>query len=166
MSRWKPAAPKASAYVTAEGLTRLREEYEQLWRGRRPEVVRALAAAAAEGDRSENAEYQYRKKELREIDRRVRYLQRRLAELRVPPSPKDRSRVYFGATVLVEYASGEQRELRLVGPDEVDASAGRISIDAPLARALIGLSEGDAREVALPDGSQEVTVLRLCYKER
>lgn len=165
MGRWRPPSEKSSALITAAGLEWLRAEYDHLWRERRPEVVRALAAAAAEGDRSENAEYQYRKKELREIDRRVRYLQRRLAELRVPPPPADRTRVYFGAVVCVEDEEGNERTVQIVGPDEVDASRGRISVDAPLARALIGLRAGEAREATLPGGAQEIAVVSVSYSD-
>ena len=126
----------------------MKAEFEHLWRSRRPEVVRALAAAAAEGDRSENAEYQYRKKELREIDRRLQYLTGRLEVLQVAAqAPADPSRVYFGAWV---------------GADEVDTPRRWISIDAPLARALLGKRVGDVVTVMLPAGRQvlEITALR------
>jgi transcription elongation factor GreB len=126
--------------------------------------VRALAAAAAEGDRSENAEYIYRKKELREIDRRVRYLQKRLPELKVVDQlPADRSKVFFGARVEIEDADGGRKTYRIVGPDEANAAAGDISIDSPLARALLKREEGDEFEAHLPGGEQALTLVSVRY---
>jgi transcription elongation factor GreB len=155
---------RASPYITPEGYARLKAEYEQLWSVRRPEVVRALAAAAAEGDRSENAEYQYRKKELREIDRRVRYLQRRIPELKVADrKPADPGKVYFGALVCVADAAGEGKTWRIVGPDETDAAQGCISVDSPLARALLGRKEGESLQVRLPGGEAEYEVVEVRY---
>lgn len=164
MSRWRPPVQASSHYITAEGHVRLKAEYEELWTRRRPEVVRALAAAAAEGDRSENAEYQYRKKELREIDRRVGYLQRRIPQLQVVDRPPgDPARVYFGATVCLADEQGDERSYRIVGPDETDAAQGRISIDAPLARALLGKTEGDRLRVALPQGEALYELVEIRY---
>ncbi|WP_029890272.1 transcription elongation factor GreB [Polycyclovorans algicola] len=164
MSRWRPAAPQSSAYVTAEGQARLKAEFEHLWRERRPEVVRALAAAAAEGDRSENAEYIYRKKELREIDRRLQYLTTRLENLKVvDTAPSDLHRVYFGAWVTVQEPDGQSKTWRLVGADEIDAPRGWISIDAPLARGLLGRRVGETVEVKLPAGSRELVILAVQY---
>ena len=118
MSRWRPPAPQSTAIITAEGHARLKAELDELWRVRRPEVVRALAAAAAEGDRSENAEYTYRKKQLGEIDRRVRYLGKRLESLRVVDArPTDPSAVFFGAWLRIEDEDGSESEYRIVGPD-------------------------------------------------
>jgi transcription elongation factor GreB len=163
MSRYRPPAPPSSAYVTAAGYARLRAEYDVLWRERRPEVVRALTAAAAEGDRSENAEYIYRKKELREIDRRVGYLQRRLAQLTVVDRPPaDPGRVYFGARVELDDGQTVQR-YRIVGPDEIDAARGDISIDSPLARALLKRAVGEALLAHLPGGEVEVEILAIRY---
>lgn len=157
----------SSPYITAEGLEKLRAEYEQLWRGRRPEVVRALAAAAAEGDRSENAEYQYRKKELREIDRRVRYLQKRLPLLKVAGGrPGDVERIFFGAWVEIEAEDSEAiRCYRIVGPDETDAAQGRISVDAPLARALLGARSRDWVSAQLPQGEVEYRIRSIRYAD-
>lgn len=164
MSRWRPPSEKSSLYITPEGYARLRAEYEELWSRRRPEVVKALAAAAAEGDRSENAEYQYRKKELREIDRRVRYLQVRLPDLKVVERvPDQTSRVFFGARVEVADEHGESRHYRIVGPDEVGAATGDISVDSPLARALLGKAEGDVFKVLLPGGESEIEVVAVSY---
>ena len=160
-----PSAPR-SAYITREGYEHLRAEYDELWSVRRPEVVRALSAAAAEGDRSENAEYIYRKKELREIDRRVRYLQQRLPALKVvDQAPDDRSRIFFGARVKVEDASGAIRAYRIVGPDEADAGKSSISIDSPLARVLLKRKAGESVDAQLPGGEQELTIISVDYPE-
>lgn len=161
-----PAAPlKSSPYITPEGYATLKAEYDQLWLVRRPEVVRALTAAAAEGDRSENAEYIYRKKELREIDRRVRYLQKRLPELKVVSSrPADASRVFFGATVTVSDESDVEKTYRIVGADETDAARGLISVDSPLARALLKKSEGESVLARLPAGEREFEIRRIHYR--
>ena len=161
-----PAVPtRSSPYITVEGYARLKAEYDQLWNVRRPEVVRALSAAAAEGDRSENAEYIYRKKELREIDRRVRYLQKRLPELKVVSAkPADASRVYFGATVTVIGEDGVEKTYRIVGTDETNAAAGLISVDSPLARALLKKSEGEQAVALLPGGEQTFEILSVNYR--
>ena len=169
MSRWRPPNPDgpASLYITRNGYERLKAEYDHLWRERRPEVVRALTAAAAEGDRSENAEYIYRKKELREIDARVHYLQRRLPDFKVVESrPTDPSRVFFGASVTVaDVASGQEKTYRIVGGDETDFASGAISIDSPLARALMKKGEGDALRVRLPGGEVELEIVSIEYLE-
>ncbi|MET0328488.1 MAG: transcription elongation factor GreB, partial [Luteimonas sp.] len=137
-----------------------------LWRVRRPEVVRALSAAAAEGDRSENAEYTYRKKQLGEIDRRVRYLSKRLESLRVVDvAPSDPDAVFFGAHVeLEDTESGESARYRIVGPDETDAKAGWISIDSPLARAMLKKRVDDEFEVVLPAGPVRFAVVAVEYR--
>ncbi len=165
MSRWRPPAEKSTALITAQGHLRLKAELEELWRHKRPEVVRALAAAAAEGDRSENAEYTYRKKQLGEIDRRVRYLSKRLEALRVVDAPpSDPAAVFFGAVVELENVeSGEVCRYRIVGPDETDAGAGWISIDSPLARALLKKRVDDEFEVDLPSGRQGFAILAVAY---
>jgi len=164
MSRWRPAAAPSTAVITAEGHRRLREELDLLWRVRRPEVVTALAAAAAEGDRSENAEYTYRKKQLGEIDRRLRYLTKRLESLKVVDAmPADTGAVYFGAWILVDDEDGESRRYRIVGPDETDPQRGWISLDSPLARATLGKREGDAFEVQLPAGPARFEIAQIRY---
>ncbi|KFN49014.1 transcription elongation factor GreB [Arenimonas composti] len=164
MSRWRPPPEKSTAIITRAGFERLRAELDDLWRVQRPEVVRALAAAAAEGDRSENAEYTWRKKQLAGIDRRVRYLSKRLPALKVPEgAPADRQAVYFGATVELEDDDGNVHRYRIVGPDETDAKAGWISIDAPLARALLKRREGDEIEVELPAGKASFYILSVSY---
>lgn len=165
MSRWRPPAEKSTALITAEGHARLKAELDELWRQRRPEVVKALAAAAAEGDRSENAEYTYRKKQLGEIDRRVRYLSKRLEALRVvDTTPSDPQAVFFGALVELENVdSGQCHHYRIVGPDETDAQRGWISIDSPLARALLKKRIDDEFSVELPGGSTRFAVIAIDY---
>jgi transcription elongation factor GreB len=165
MGRWRPPAESSTALVTAAGHARLKAELDELWRVRRPEVVRALSAAAAEGDRSENAEYTYRKKQLGEIDRRVRYLARRLEQLRiVDAAPTDPDAIFFGARVEVEdVGNGVRACYRIVGPDETDARRGWISIDSPLARALLRKRVDDEVEVVLPVGPRRYAVLAIDY---
>ncbi|MGI8561872.1 MAG: transcription elongation factor GreB [Luteimonas sp.] len=165
MGRWRPPAPASTALITPQGHARLKAELDDLWRLRRPEVVKALSAAAAEGDRSENAEYTYRKKQLGEIDRRVRYLSKRLTTLRVvDAAPADRDAVFFGADVeLGDVDSGEAVRYRIVGPDETDAGQGWISIDSPLARALLKKRVDDQVAVELPEGRREFVVAAIRY---
>ncbi|RPE81386.1 transcription elongation factor GreB [Vulcaniibacterium tengchongense] len=165
MGRWRPPPEKSTALITREGHDRLKAELDELWRVKRPEVVKALAAAAAEGDRSENAEYTYRKKQLAEIDRRVRYLSKRLPALRVVEgAPSDPEAVFFGATVEVEnLASGDCQRYRIVGPDETDARAGWISIDSPLARAMLKKRLDEEFEVVLPAGPARFAIVDIRY---
>ena len=165
MGRWRPPAAGSTALITREGHDRLKAELDDLWRARRPEVVKALAAAAAEGDRSENAEYTYRKKQLGEIDRRVRYLSKRLETLRVvDAAPSDPEAVFFGAEVTVEnIGNGESAVYRIVGPDETDAKLGWISIDSPLARAMLKKRVDDELQVELPSGPESFVVVDVRY---
>ncbi len=165
MTRWRPPPEKSTALITREGHARLKAELDDLWRVRRPEVVKALAAAAAEGDRSENAEYTYRKKQLGEIDRRVRYLSKRLEALRVVDTvPTDRDAVFFGATIEIEHTITEEiSRYRIVGPDETDAKLGWISIDSPLARAMLKKRIDDEFEVLLPSGLQRFFIIAVEY---
>lgn len=166
MGRWRPPAEHGTALITREGHARLKHELDELWRIRRPEVVKALAAAAAEGDRSENAEYTYRKKQLGEIDRRVRYLSKRLPLLRViETTPSDPQSVFFGAWVEVEKVSdGELARYRIVGPDETDARLGHISIDSPLARAMLKRRVDDEFEAMLPGGMARYAIVQVDYQ--
>jgi transcription elongation factor GreB len=168
VSRWRPPAEGSTAIVTRAGFERLRGELDELWRVRRPEVVRALGEAAAEGDRSENAEYIYRKKQLGEIDRRVRYLSKRLEAFKVVDGPpSDPSAIYFGAWFEIEDAdSGEARRYRIVGPDETDAARGWISIDSPLARAALKKRVDDEFEAMLPTGKAVYVVVAVEYDAR
>lgn len=163
MSRYRPPQPKASAYITPSGYRRLQDELNALWK-RRADVTQALSAAAAEGDRSENAEYIYRKKELREIDRRIRYLQKRLPDLKVVDRPPaDIGRVFFGAWVALEDEDGATQEYRIVGPDEFDPKLGWISMDSPLARALLKRGLDDEVTVETPQGRRSYWVIEIRY---
>jgi transcription elongation factor GreB len=152
MGRYRPPALAKSPYITPQGFQHLESEEQALWIRRR-DVTKALTAAAAEGDRSENAEYIYRKKELREIDRRIRYLQKRLPSLRiVSQPPSNHSQVFFAAWVTLEAENGPEYRYRIVGPDEIDQETGYISIDSPLAKALMKRSLDDQVEVITPNG--------------
>lgn len=154
---------KSSPYVTAQGMTHLNEELEARWQRRR-DVVRALSAAAAEGDRSENAEYIYRKKELRGIDRRIRYLQKRMPDLRViAESPDDGDTVFFAAWIRLEREQGDEVEYRIVGPDEIDQQKGNISLDSPLAKALLGKQVGDEVTIKVLEGRKTYAILAIRY---
>lgn len=165
MSRWRAPSPGSTALITAQGHARLKAELDALWRVQRPEVVRALAAAAAEGDRSENAEYTYRKKQLGEIDRRVRYLSKRIPALKVVDTrPSDPEAVFFGASIELERLSdGEILCYRIVGPDETDAKQGHISIDSPLARALLKKRLDDEIQAELPGGMAHFVIIGVAY---
>ncbi|MGX5175153.1 transcription elongation factor GreB [Aliikangiella sp. IMCC44653] len=154
-----------SNLITEAGATRLRNELADLWKNKRPEVTRAITAAAAEGDRSENAEYIYRKKQLREMDRRIRYLQKRTAEMQVIEHlPTDKSRVFFGAWVTLEDAEGNLISHRLVGSDEFDYQKEYISIDSPLARALLKKQVDDEVTINLPKGQTTYYINKIEYK--
>src|SRR6056297_949082 len=163
MSRWRPPQPRSSPYITARGLERLKAELKQLWVDRR-EVVSALTAAAAEGDRSENAEYIYRKKQLREMDRRIRYLGKRIDEVKpVDDQPSDPDKVFFGARVTVEDADGSENSYRIVGADEIDPDRNWISVDSPPARGLLGKSLDEEAEIATPGGIRYLVVIDIDY---
>lgn len=163
MGRYRPPQPKSSPYITRDGYEALQSEDKSLWLRRR-DVTKALAAAAAEGDRSENAEYIYRKKELREIDRRIRYLQKRMPDLKivdtVPPNP---DQVFFGASVTLEDAVGNGVIYRIVGADEFDPEKGWISVDAPLAKALLKRFVDDEVQVRTPGGMQSYVIIDVSY---
>ncbi|MBM4228794.1 MAG: transcription elongation factor GreB [Gammaproteobacteria bacterium] len=163
MTRWRPPAPKSSPYITPEGYRALEAELRMLDERRR-DTVRHLAAAAAEGDRSENAEYIYRKKELREIDRRLGYLQRRMPTLNIvsrPPPVSDQ--VSFGAWVTLEDEAGGEHCHRIVGADETALSAGFISVDAPLAQALLKRRVDEEITLATPEGTRRYLILEVRY---
>ena len=166
MSRWRPPGEKSTALITRAGHDRLKAELDDLWRVKRPEVVKALAAAAAEGDRSENAEYTYGKRQLREIDRRVRFLRKRLEGMVVVSRPPDdRGRVFFGAWVTVEDDRGTEYEFRIVGPDELDPARRYVSMDSPLARALMGRRADDEVTIEVPGGRKTYVVVRIRYED-
>lgn len=159
-------SPGPSRYITPAGWRRLDDELKYLWKVKRPEVTRAVQEAAAQGDRSENAEYIYGKKQLREIDRRVRFLVKRLEGMTVVDRPPpDRSRIFFGAWVTLENPDGRCERYRLVGPDETGHAEGYISIDAPLARALLKKQVDDEVVVDTPAGRRELVVIAIEYEE-
>ena len=163
MGRYRPPSPPKSPYITREGYERLQQESSEIWKRRR-KVVQALAAAAAEGDRSENAEYIYRKKELREIDRRIRYLQVRMPMLKViREKPANPEQVFFSATVTLEESDGSECCYRIVGPDEFDQHASYISIDSPMARALLKKSLDDEVKVQTPEGLKTYLIVDISY---
>jgi transcription elongation factor GreB len=165
MTRYRKSEPAGSKFATPEGARRLREELDFLWRIERPQVTRAVQEAAAQGDRSENAEYIYGKKQLREIDRRVRFLRKRLEGMVVVARPPDdTSRVYFGAWVKIEDEEGNQTELRIVGPDEIDPARHYVSMDSPLARALMRRARDEEFTVEVPGGSRTWVVTEIRYE--
>jgi transcription elongation factor GreB len=165
MGRYRPPVPRSSPYITQQGYQALQDELKALWK-RRIGVTRALTAAAAEGDRSENAEYIYRKKELREIDRRIRYLQKRLPDLTVvSESPTDPKCVFFGAWITLEDDDGQQVTYRIVGADEISPDKGWISMDSPMARALMKKTLDDEVQVETPAGMVGYIVINVSYQD-
>jgi len=164
MGRYREPQIPGSKYITPEGASRLNKELEELWRVERPRVTQAVSEAAAQGDRSENAEYTYGKKRLREIDRRVRFLRKRLdGMVVVDKPPSDPRRVFFGAWVSVEDDDGEVSRYRIVGPDEFDAAPGYISMDSPLGRALMKKALDDEVSVEVPGGMRTLVVVKVEY---
>ncbi len=163
--RYRPPQPKGSKFITPEGAERLKSELDHLWRVLRPQVTQAVQEAAAQGDRSENAEYIYGKRQLREIDRRVRFLRQRLdGMVVVDKPPSDPSRVFFGAWVTLEDEDGAQVEYRIVGPDEIDVTQGYISMDAPLGRALMRKAIDDEVTIEVPGGTKTYVVVGVRYR--
>ena len=164
MSRRPKQRPPRARVITPEGMRKLQAEYDELWTKTRPKVTREVAEAAAQGDRSENAEYIYGKKRLREIDSRLEFLNRRMEELQVvePTDPGD-GKIVFGAWVRLEDEDGGEVEYQIVGPDEFDVEKGRISIDSPFGKALMGKQEGDDVLVRRPRGDAEYEVLEVWY---
>jgi transcription elongation factor GreB len=152
-------------YITPAGFRRLREEYEALFAGERPKLLETIAWAAANGDRSENADYQYGRRRLREIDRRINFLARRMKAAKVtdPAHQPDRGRIWFGATITLADDDDIERVVTLVGEDEADAGAGRISWQSPIARAVRGAAVGDVRRVTLPGGTRDYEVVAISY---
>jgi len=165
MGRWRPAPPRTSPYITAKGAERLQAELKQLWKVDRPEVTAIVKAAAANGDRSENGDYTYGKQRLRELDRRIRYLSKRLDVLTVVDRlPKDQNKVFFGATVTLETVENEEFQVRIVGYDEIDAKLNWISVDSPLAKAALGKKVDDDLQYPTPEGLKEAYVIKIEYK--
>ncbi len=166
MGRYRPPRQRGSRYITPEGEAALRAELHALWKVERPQVTDAVHEAAKNGDRSENGDYIYGKRRLREIDSRVRFLNKRLDELEVVDrAPADQDKVFFGAWVTLEDESGEEQRWRIVGPDEFDLQQGRLSMDSPLARALLGKRLDDEVQVNTPSGAQRVIITAIGYKQ-
>ena len=165
MGRWRPPAPKSAPYITPEGYKKLEVESAALW-SKRNEVAKALAAAAAEGDRSENAEYIYRKKQLREIDSRIGYLQRRMPKLTVVKEVEDKQRIFFGAWVILEDEAGEEICHRIVGADEFDQHEQYITVDSPLARLLLGKTLDDEISFARQGTMKQYYIVGIEYRDK
>ena len=164
MGRYRPPQVPGSQYITQEGARRLQEELDELWKRERPRVTQAVAEAAAQGDRSENAEYTYGKRRLREIDSRVRFLRKRLDGMVIVNNPpSDMRRVFFGAWVTLESKDGSAAVHRIVGPDEFDMAPGYISMDSPLGRALMRRSLDDEVSVELPGGLRKFLIVQISY---
>lgn len=164
MSRWRPPTRRGSAYITPEGADQLRAELHQLWKVERPAVTQVVHEAAKNGDRSENGDYIYGKRRLREIDRRVRYLTKRLDELQiVERRPDDPEKVFFGAYVTLEDEAGEERTYRIVGPDEFNLREDKLSVDSPLARAMLGKRLDDEVVLHSPEGQKQFYVVDIRY---
>ena len=164
MGRYRPPAPPKSPYITRAGFARLKEEEQTLWKRRR-KVTAALSAAAAEGDRSENAEYIYRKKQLRELDRRIHYLQKRIPSLKVVDQlPADPEQIFFAAWVTLNDEQENRQRYRIVGPDEIDHAPGYISVDSPLARALLKKQVGEEVTVMAPGGERTHVIEKVEYR--
>jgi transcription elongation factor GreB len=166
MGRYRPPRKRGSTYITPEGEAALRAEVHQLWKLERPVVTAAVHEAAKNGDRSENGDYIYGKRRLREIDSRVRFLNKRLDELQiVDRAPNQQDKVYFGAWVTLEDESGGEQNYRIVGPDEFDLKAGKLSMDSPMARSLLGKALDDEVLVRSPAGEQLVYITGIRYQD-
>jgi transcription elongation factor GreB len=165
MGRYRLPRPESAKYITPEGAARLRRELDELWRVKRPAVTKAVSEAAAQGDRSENAEYIYGKKQLAEIDRRVRFLRKRLTGIRVvDQAPSDTGKVFFGAWFVLIGDDGQRNEYRLVGPDEFDVAPEYISVDSPLGRAVLGKALGARIGVPTPEGERQYELTSVRYQ--
>jgi transcription elongation factor GreB len=164
MGRYRSPQKPGSKYITRKGYERLQAEQNHLWRVKRPAVTQSVREAAAQGDRSENAEYIYGKKQLREIDRRVRFLRRRLEDITVVDSvPNDSGQIYFGAWVELEDETAATQRYRIVGPDEIDPPRGYISMDSPVAKALMKKTVGDEISVRTPRGETTLHITAVQY---
>ncbi len=164
MGRWRPPAPKSAPYITPEGYKKLEEETAALWK-KRNEVAKAVTVAAAEGDRSENAEYIYRKKQLREIDGRLGYLQRRMPKLTVVRDVQDKTRIFFGAWITIEDEEGNEKRHRIVGADEFDQDEKYITVDSPLAKLLLGKTIDDEVILERMGTKQALYVTSIEYED-
>lgn len=167
MGRYRKPLPAGSPYITAEGEQKLRDELQQLWKVERPQVTQAVHEAAKNGDRSENGDYIYGKKRLREIDSRVRYLSKRLEQLKVIDHvPTDRTKVFFGAWVTLEDAKGETVNYRIVGPDEFNIKEGLLSMDSPLAKNMLGKRVDDEFQLTINGQVNEFVIVKIDYKNK
>ncbi len=165
MSRWRPPSPKGSTYITAAGAKRLTDELKQLWKVERPQVTQVVHEAAKNGDRSENGDYIYGKRRLREIDSRVRFLSKRLEVLTVVDKlPDDKSKIFFGAWVTLEDDNSNKQTYQIVGPDEYDVGQQKLSMDSPLARAMMGKRLEDEIVLKKPEGEELYYIIRIEYK--
>jgi transcription elongation factor GreB len=163
MGRWKPPLPASSPYITRAGYEQLQQELKEIWLRRR-DVVKALAAAAAEGDRSENAEYIYRKKELGGLDYRIRYLQKRLPKINIVDQTQNLDKVFFGAWVKLERDDGSEVEYRVVGPDETDSATNSISMDSPLAKAMLRKRVDDEVQIVVKEKKENFLIVGIRYQ--
>ena len=164
MGRWRPPTKQGSKYITEQGYNKLNQELQHLWKEKRPEVTKSVQEAAAQGDRSENAEYIYGKKLLREIDARVRFLSKRLDDMViVRPPPPDQQFIFFAAWVTLELENGNNTTYRIVGPDEISDDPAYISIDSPIARSLIKKRVGDRITVTTPAGDASYLIASINY---
>jgi len=163
----EPLPPGVKNYITPEGLACLQAEFRQLMREERPKVVETVSWAAGNGDRSENGDYIYGKKRLREIDRRLRFLQKRLdiAEMVDPALQTNRDQIFFGATVTYAYGRDKERTVRIVGVDEIGSDERNISWISPLGRVLLKAGEGDILKMRAPGGIEEIEVLKISYED-
>ncbi|MBU1340805.1 MAG: transcription elongation factor GreB [Proteobacteria bacterium] len=167
MGRWRPPIKKGSKYITPEGARKLTEELQYLWKVERPQVTARVSEAAAQGDRSENAEYIYGKKRLYQIDGRIRFLSKRLDGITVVNHiPDDQDIVFFGAFVTLEDEEGEEVEYRIVGPDEFNVVDGKLSMDSPLGKAMLGKRVGDKIKISTPKGVKVFYILKIRYFEK
>jgi transcription elongation factor GreB len=165
MSRWRPPSPKGSTYITAEGYKKLKDELTQLWKIERPQVTQTVHEAAKNGDRSENGDYIYGKRRLREIDSRVRFLTKRLEALTIVDRlPDDKNKVFFGAWVTLEDDEGNEKTYRIVGPDEFDLNQQKLSMDSPLAKAMLGKRLDDEIVLKKPDSEEIFYIVKIEYK--
>jgi len=166
MSRWRPPRPKSSAYITAAGAKKLKDELTHLWKVERPQVTQTVHEAAKNGDRSENGDYIYGKRRLREIDSRVRFLSKRLEALTIVDRlPEDQSRVFFGAWVTLEDDEGNEKTWQIVGPDEFDVSLNKLSLDSPLARAMLRKQLDDEVVLQKPEGEERYYITGIEYRD-
>jgi transcription elongation factor GreB len=166
MSRWRPPSAKGSTYITADGYKKLKDELTHLWKIERPQVTQTVHEAAKNGDRSENGDYIYGKRRLREIDSRVRFLTKRMEALTVVDRlPDDKNKVFFGAWVTLEDDNGSQKTYRIVGPDEFDLNQQKLSMDSPLAKAMLGKRLDDEIILKKPEGEEFFYIVKIEYRD-